>query len=73
MIFQVFAKRNNEQFSIRVSNYLAKIERMKAAFEAESSIPEELFAILEEQENSLKELKARTGKDQLAPSYFENE
>ena len=63
----------NEQFSIRISNYLAKIERMRGAFEQENSIPRELFEILEDQEKSLKDLKARTGKDELAPSFFGKE
>jgi phosphoenolpyruvate carboxykinase (GTP) len=59
------------QFSIRVSNHLAKVERMEKAFAGEAGISKEFWEILNQQRRELEELKSRSGKETVPPSYFQ--
>jgi phosphoenolpyruvate carboxykinase (GTP) len=58
------------QFSIRVENYLAKIGRMKDIFWDEPNMPEEFWLVYNKQKRELEELKVKTGKSVVPPSYF---
>ena len=73
---QVFKKDYAEeeyirQFSIRVTNYLAKIGRMEDLYRDEKGIPKEFWEVLNTQKRELQELKLRTGKDALPPIFFQ--
>ena len=57
-----------QQFSVRVSKYLEKMERMERLYEDEEDMPEEFWAIHRRIKKQLRALKAET----LPPSYFKN-
>jgi phosphoenolpyruvate carboxykinase (GTP) len=59
------------QFSVRVANHLAKVERMKKVFASEAGIPEDFWNVLSQQKKELEEVKSRSGKESVPPSYFE--
>ncbi len=59
-----------EQFSIRVDNYLEKVGRMEEVFRDEPNMPEEFWHIHNRQKDELEALKAETGKSVLPPNYF---
>jgi phosphoenolpyruvate carboxykinase (GTP) len=50
-----------EQFSVRVPQQLAKIERIETIYRQEWGIPEVLFTILDEQRQRLLEARAEFG------------
>ena len=57
-----------QQFSVRVSKYLEKMERVERLYEDEEDMPEEFWAIHRRIKKQLRALKAET----LPPSYFKN-
>jgi phosphoenolpyruvate carboxykinase (GTP) len=59
-----------EHFSVRVSKYLEKIDRMEHSFEKENDIPREFWDVLETRKRELAALKEKTGKEMLSPEYF---
>ncbi len=60
-----------KQFTIRIPENLAKIERVKEFWKTKvQDTPEELFNILEEQKQRLLKAKQQFG-DYIAPEYFE--
>jgi phosphoenolpyruvate carboxykinase (GTP) len=60
-----------EQFSIRVDNYLEKLERMEQIFGEEPDMPEEFWSVHNTQKRELMELRAKSGKAVVAPQYFQ--
>jgi phosphoenolpyruvate carboxykinase (GTP) len=60
-----------EQFSIRVDNYLGKLERMEKIFGEEPDMPEEFWSVHNTQKRELMELRAKSGKAVVAPQYFQ--
>ncbi|RLF76371.1 phosphoenolpyruvate carboxykinase, partial [Thermococci archaeon] len=58
------------QFTIRVPEFLAKIERIKKIYKEIGNIPEDLFKILEEERQRLLEAKGKYG-DHVSPFQFE--
>ena len=60
----------DQQFSVRVDNYLEKISRMEEVFRDEPEMPEEFWEVLEAQKGELLNLKAQTGKTVLEPAFF---
>ncbi|MBN2531905.1 MAG: phosphoenolpyruvate carboxykinase (GTP) [Spirochaetales bacterium] len=58
------------QFSIRVSNWLEKMERMEKIFADEENVPEEFTTVLEEEKKRLLEAKAKYGRDIIPPDEF---
>ena len=60
----------DQQFSVRVDNYLEKISRMEGVFRDEPEMPEEFLGVLEAQKEELLNLKAQSGKTVLEPSFF---
>ncbi|MBY9002763.1 MAG: phosphoenolpyruvate carboxykinase (GTP) [Candidatus Lokiarchaeota archaeon] len=59
-----------EQFSIRIKNILAKLERMEKMFKAEKDIPEFIWTLLNKQKNDLIQLMNDKGKDVIFPNDF---
>lgn len=59
-----------KQFTIRVPENLAKIERVKKFWEQEEDTPEEVYEILEGQKNRLTEAQKKFG-DYISPEKFE--
>jgi phosphoenolpyruvate carboxykinase (GTP) len=55
-----------EQFTIRVAQQLAKIDRIEAIFRQEWGIPEVLFTTLDEQRQRLEAARAEFG-DYISP------
>ena len=51
----------NQQFSIRTSNLLAKIERIEKVYRSESQVPEIVFSTLAAQKERLEKLQAEKG------------
>jgi len=60
----------NLQYDVRLDRYLEKIARMEEIFSPEPGMPEEFWEVLNAQKKELQELKERTGKSVLPPSYF---
>ncbi|MBN1800903.1 MAG: phosphoenolpyruvate carboxykinase (GTP) [Candidatus Lokiarchaeota archaeon] len=60
----------NEQFSIRISKLLEKLDRVEFSFKKEKDIPEFFWNILSEQRTELKNLKEALGKDIINPEEF---
>ncbi|CAD5243804.1 phosphoenolpyruvate carboxykinase (GTP) [Thermococcus camini] len=62
-----------KQFTIRVPELLAKIERIETIYrEKVGEVPEELFQVLEEERKRLLEAREKYG-DYISPSAFEGE
>ena len=59
-----------KQFTLRVPNHLAKIERIIAIYREIPDIPELLFKVLEEQRERLQQVRAKYG-DYIPPMKFE--
>ena len=55
-----------EQFTLRIPEQLAKIERIEAVYRKEWGIPEILFSTLDEQRARLEEARAEFG-DYVSP------
>jgi len=73
---QVFNKdftRENyvEQFSIRVSKSIDRLDRMDAIYKAEPDIPEVFHKHISQQRERLLEAKEKFGKDTISPFDFE--
>jgi len=51
----------NEQFSIRIDKYLAKLDRMEELFSSEENMPEEFWTVLKSQRAELKALAEKSG------------
>ncbi|MCF7907248.1 MAG: phosphoenolpyruvate carboxykinase (GTP) [Candidatus Omnitrophica bacterium] len=60
----------NQQFKIRISENLTKINRIKAVYQKAENIPQELFQELDAQEARLKEAQAKLG-DYIEPAKLE--
>ena len=58
-------------FSIRVTEYLDKMDRIEKIYRAEEMVPEKLFEILGNIRNELKKAKSEQGMDEIPPSKFE--
>ena len=56
-----------KQFSIKISNYLAKIDRMEKIYSEEDDIPEAFTDIMKEQKQKLIAFKEKHGKDIVSP------
>lgn len=59
-----------EQFSLRIKNILAKLDRMEKMFKAEKDLPEFIWTILDTQKTELIQLMNDFGKDVISPSDF---
>lgn len=59
-----------QQFSIRIEKYLEKSERMEEIFGDEHGIPSEFWKTHNQIKTELQQLKEKTGKNVLPPSYF---
>ncbi len=59
-----------EQFSIRVSKHLEKIQRMEESFANEGNVPQEFWSVLKNQKGALQELLKKKHKDSLPPEDF---
>jgi phosphoenolpyruvate carboxykinase (GTP) len=60
------------QFTIRVPENLAKIERVEKFYEEKvADAPEELFVILNQQRERLLKAKEKFGMDYISPEYFD--
>jgi phosphoenolpyruvate carboxykinase (GTP) len=55
-----------EQFTVRIPEQLAKLERIEAAYRKEQGIPEILFATLDEQRKRLEKMRSELG-DYVSP------
>ena len=60
----------NKQFSIRISQYLEKLDRTDSIFNEEADLPEEFKNNLTEQRTRLTQAKEKFGKDVVLPSEF---
>lgn len=60
-----------KQFSIRIQNYLNKLDRIEAIYKEEGHVPEMFKKQLEEQRQRLLDAKEKFGKDIILPSDFE--
>jgi phosphoenolpyruvate carboxykinase (GTP) len=58
------------QFSIRIDNYLEKMERMKESFRDEEDIPQEFWEVHNKIKGELVALKTNTGRTVLPPNQF---
>ncbi|MBN1699799.1 MAG: phosphoenolpyruvate carboxykinase (GTP) [Spirochaetales bacterium] len=56
-----------KQFSIRITKWIEKLERMEKIYSQEDNIPDEFFLILKDQKHKLMELKKTYGKDIVPP------
>ena len=56
-----------EQFTLRIPEQLAKVDRIEAIYRNEWGIPEVLFTALEEQKKRLEATRAEFGEDYLSP------
>ncbi len=56
-----------KQFSIKISNYLAKIDRMEKIYSEEDDIPEACTDIMKKQKQKLIAFKEKHGKDIVSP------
>ncbi len=56
-----------EQFAIRITQYLKKFDRMEELFKDEPKMPQEFWDVLKEQREGLIALKERAGKDIVSP------
>ncbi len=59
-----------EQFSIRITKLLEKLDRVETSYNKEKDIPEFFWNILNEQRSELKKLKESSGKDIISPEEF---
>ncbi|MFC1705098.1 phosphoenolpyruvate carboxykinase (GTP) [Nanoarchaeota archaeon] len=59
-----------EQFTIRVSKLLEKIDRVEAIYKEEEDIPEMFLKHLEQEKERLKEAKEKYGKEEIPPADF---
>jgi len=60
----------NQQFGIRIDKYLEKQARMEDLYGDEEGIPEAFWDVHRRIKAELTELKKKTGKAELPPSYF---
>jgi phosphoenolpyruvate carboxykinase (GTP) len=60
----------NQQFSIKTTNLLEKLDRIEEIFKQEDDIPETFYQHLEQQRTRLKEAKEKQGKDIIQPADF---
>jgi phosphoenolpyruvate carboxykinase (GTP) len=60
----------NKLFSIRVTKYLDKMDRIEKIYRAEEMVPEKLFQILGNIRNELNRAKSEHGMDEIPPSKF---
>lgn len=58
-------------FSIRVTKYLDKMDRIEKIYRSEDMVSEKLFEILGNIRNELKRAKSEHGMDEIPPSRFE--
>ena len=61
----------NKLFSIRVTKYLDKMDRIEKIYKSEDIIPAKLFKILDNIRDELNKAKAEHGVDEIPPSRFE--
>jgi phosphoenolpyruvate carboxykinase (GTP) len=59
-----------EQFSIRPSKILEKLDRIEAMYKKEKSVPDFFWKILENQRYQLNELKTRFNTEKISPLLF---
>ena len=60
-----------EQFSVRVDNYLEKQARIEELYGSEEGVPIEFWEVHRLIRSQLKELREKTGKPVLPPNYFQ--
>ena len=61
----------DRQFSIRADSYIAKMDRIEAAYIIEKSIPDKFYIILKEVKDRLISAKLHFGMGVIKPEYFE--
>ncbi len=61
----------DRQFSIRLDNYLAKMDRIEKIFKAEEDIPKVFWEHFGQQKERLLEAKEKHGKETVKPEEFE--
>lgn len=61
-----------QQFSIRASRYLEKLDRVEEIYKAEDGVPEEFKKHLTQQRERLKEAREKYGADEISPFKFLN-
>jgi phosphoenolpyruvate carboxykinase (GTP) len=59
-----------DQFSIRTTHILKKLDRIEAVFKKESYVPDFFWNILNQQRSELKNLKEKFGKEIISPKDF---
>ncbi|MBN2735844.1 MAG: phosphoenolpyruvate carboxykinase (GTP) [Spirochaetales bacterium] len=59
-----------KQFSIRLTKWLEKMDRMEEIYRGEDDIPDEFFTILDNQRARLKDAQLKFGKQVVAPAEF---
>ncbi len=59
-----------EQFSIRVKNYLAKLDRIEEIYQTEDGVPDDFKNHLYQQRERLREANEKYGKDEISPFEF---
>jgi phosphoenolpyruvate carboxykinase (GTP) len=60
----------DEQFSLKLTGLLERIERIEKIYAGEEAIPEEFFEHLSQQKNRLLQARARFGKELVSPEEF---
>ena len=60
-----------KQFSIRIANYLKKLDRIERIYKDEEDVPEIFYKHLEQQRQRLLDAKKKFGKDVVSPFEFE--
>ena len=78
LFMKVFKKNYTEQdyinqFSIRVNNYLARLDRIEELYRAEEGIPEELLFQISEQRKRLIQTREEHRKTEISPFDFAKE
>lgn len=78
LFMKVFKKNYTEQdyisqFSIKVNNYIARLDRIEQAYRQEEAVPEELLFQISEQRKRLIEAREHYRKTEISPFDFEKE
>ena len=60
-------KEYEQQFSIRITHLLEKLERVEGMYKKDKGIPEFFWNILEDQRKKLKELREKSNSDEISP------
>jgi len=60
-------KEYEQQFSIRITHLLEKLDRVEAMYKKDKEIPEFFWTLLEDQRKKLKELKEKYNSDEISP------